>query len=162
MIWLTEEDIEVLIKEDILEQVLDETSEDDNDPLKDGAEQYAIAEVTDYINVRYDTNAIFSASGNNRHQSILRITLDLFLYHLHSRVNPGSIPETRLQRYHDAIKWLKEVSMGKIAPKGLPYPQDDACGNLDVWGVWSDQKFESDYNKFPGPWNNGENIQGPW
>jgi hypothetical protein len=46
------------------------------------------------------------------------------LYHLHSRVNPKSVPELRAQRYDDALSWLKRVSRGELTP-ALPELPDE-------------------------------------
>lgn len=40
--------------------------------------------------------------------------IDLTLYHIHSRINPRNVPEIRLNRRDEAIKWLGLISDGKI------------------------------------------------
>jgi hypothetical protein len=54
--------------------------------------------------------------SDNRHQYLLTIYIDITLYHAHSRINPRNIPEFRIQRYDDAISWLKMVNAGKVTP----------------------------------------------
>lgn len=54
--------------------------------------------------------------SDNRHQYLLTIFIDVTLYHAHSRINPRNIPEFRIQRYDDAISWLKKVNSGKVTP----------------------------------------------
>lgn len=54
--------------------------------------------------------------GDNRNQYLLTIFIDITLYHAHSRINPRNIPEFRIERYRDAIQWLKSVNSGKISP----------------------------------------------
>lgn len=51
-----------------------------------------------------------------RHQYLLTIFIDVTLYHAHSRINPRNIPEFRVQRYDDAVSWLKMVNSGKVTP----------------------------------------------
>jgi hypothetical protein len=40
--------------------------------------------------------------------------IDLTLYHIHSRINPRNVPEIRLNRRDEAVKWLGLISDGKI------------------------------------------------
>jgi len=40
--------------------------------------------------------------------------IDITLYHLHSRINPRNIPDLRLTRRDEAVKWLTMISKGDI------------------------------------------------
>jgi hypothetical protein len=74
------------------------------------------------------------------------IMCDLMLFHLHSPLNGRNIPELRQKRYDDAMKWLTQVKDGKLVPKGLPVKEDDPDDeNAGEWGLWSSEKFNSDY-----------------
>lgn len=53
---------------------------------------------------------------DNRHQYLLTLFIDVTLYHAHSRINPRNIPEFRIERYRDAVSWLKMVNSGKVTP----------------------------------------------
>ncbi len=142
MTFLTDSDLQTIIKIDHLLQVLDEDA-----GAKDESEAMAIAEIKDYLNASYNTNAIFSAVGNSRHKSIIRIAVDIMLYHLHARIDPNQIPEIRQIRYDAAIKWLREVRDGKMSPEGLPFIDEDGDGQPDA-GLWrlSDRgRFNSEY-----------------
>ena len=46
-------------------------------------------------------------AGDNRNQQLVNYCIDIALYHLHSRIAPRNIPELRVKRYDDAIKWFK-------------------------------------------------------
>ena len=59
--------------------------------------------------------AIFGASGANRNAEIIMYYIDMVLYHLHSRINPGQVPELRKERYGDAITWLDKMASGDYA-----------------------------------------------
>lgn len=67
--------------------------------------------------------------GDTRHQLILMHMVDVTLYHLHARVQPRNIPEYRIQRYDDCMRWFKMVNSGKITP-ALPTLPDDAGSNI--------------------------------
>lgn len=53
---------------------------------------------------------------DNRHQFLLTIFIDTTLYHAHSTINPRNIPDFRIERYDNAIEWLKKVNSGKVSP----------------------------------------------
>lgn len=60
----------------------------------------------------------FWSAVDNRSALILRFLIDLILYEIHCRINPRNIPEHRIQRRDDAIKWLK----GCADPRGNMNP----------------------------------------
>ena len=47
--------------------------------------------------------------GDTRPALIKRHLINISLYELHSRINPRNIPEFRIQRRDDSIKWLELV-----------------------------------------------------
>lgn len=142
MIFLTDADLDQTIKADHLLQVLDGDA-----AAKDEAEKTAIAQVEDYLSEIYNTNAIFAATGNNRHKSIIRIVMALMLYHLHKRIDPTMIPEIRRVEYEDAIAELQKIHDGRISPKGLPLIDENGDGEPDPgdWRLGDKGRFNSDY-----------------
>lgn len=66
-------------------------------------------------------------SGDNRNQQIRLYMIDIVLYHLHSRINPRNIPDFRIARRDDAVKWLGLISNGKIMAN-LPIHQNETKG----------------------------------
>jgi hypothetical protein len=142
MIFLTDADLDQTIKADHLLQVLDGDA-----AAKDEAEKTAIAQVEDYLSEIYNTNAIFAATGNNRHKSIIRIVMALMLYHLHKRIDPTMIPEIRRIEYEDVLAELQKIHDGRISPKGLPLIDEDGDGEADAghWRLGDKGRFNSDY-----------------
>lgn len=122
MAFLTTTDYKDQIQDDILAQVIEEQ----NDYLA-AAERKAQAEMTGYLNVRYEVAAIFAQSGEGRNAEIVMYMVDLVLYHLHSRISPGQVPELRRERYNEAKRWLEWVSQGKLEPM-LPKPTGSDSG----------------------------------
>lgn len=55
-------------------------------------------------------NATYFEEIESRNALIVRQMVDLVLYELHSRINPRNIPEHRIQRRDDAIKYLRDVA----------------------------------------------------
>lgn len=58
-------------------------------------------------------------AGDNRNQKMLQTVIDVVLYNLHSRVAPTNVPENRLIRYDNAIRWLKQCAKGDDITSGL-------------------------------------------
>jgi hypothetical protein len=70
-----------------------------------------------------DTN--FFEEEDDRNQKLVQVTTDVFLYHLHTRLNPRNVPMHRKIRYDgdgdiqkamSATKWLLMVQKGTITP----------------------------------------------
>lgn len=69
---------------------------------------YTVPVNTDILNTTY------WAATDNRSQQLLTYMIDITLYHLHARIAPRNIPDLRVKRYDDAIKWLKAAGKGEI------------------------------------------------
>lgn len=123
MAFLTDTDYKSQIKDNILSTVLENTAS-----LRTDAERKAQAQLTSALNVRFDVPAIFAASGDARNAEVVMYMIDLALYHLHSRINPGQVPQLRSDRYQDAVNWMKAVASGKLEPD-LPKPEFDSEGS---------------------------------
>lgn len=82
-------------------------------------ENQAVAEMKPYLSGRYDVDAIFSASGDDRHDLVLMFAKDISIYHLCS-IREGLMTQTRIDRYERAVKWLTDVRDGKLVVEGLP------------------------------------------
>lgn len=121
-LFVNKEDYGSAIDENLLDDIIDF-----DDDLLNIAEQEGISEMKSYLNSRYDTAAVFGASGADRNPIVLRYLIDITLYHLHSRINPRKVPELRKDRYKKAMEWLMMVSEQKLNPD-LPVP---ATGTKD-------------------------------
>lgn len=60
------------------------------------------------------TNTLYWTAGDSRNNHIMMLYIDLTLYHLHSRISPRNIPEWRVQRRDDAIKYLDKIAKGLV------------------------------------------------
>lgn len=80
------------------------------------AEAEAMEEIAGYLRPVYDTDAVFSASGDNRNRLIVMYTADIVLFHLTASQPQKMGSEIRKERYDRAIKWLEGVQAGKIIP----------------------------------------------
>lgn len=115
MAFLTKDDFLSIIREN----VLDDITEFNDDKITTGIEE-AVSVMEGYLASRYDTDAIFLATGEDRNKSIVMYCKDIVLYNLHSNISPRKIPKLRYDRYNAAMDWLEKVSDCKINPSGLP------------------------------------------
>lgn len=117
----------------IKETLLDDITET-NDDLLDSAEKKAIAFMKGYLNARYDCDAIFSATGDDRDPVILMRAVDISLYYLHRLTNWRNVPRFRQEAYQEAKEWLEKVNKLEINPVGLPKVADDTTRQPLQWG----------------------------
>jgi len=68
------------------------------------------------------TNEAFWSDSDNRDQQMVMYFIDITLYHIHQRIAPQNIPVLRVERYHNAIDWLKMCAKGDVTPN-LPMLQ---------------------------------------
>lgn len=114
------EDYDASIHRDILDAL---TREDAS--LVEICEDRAIAEMRGYLSGRYDCDAIFSASGEKRHQLVLMMALDIAIYHIFSIHNPMKLSQLRKDRYERAVEWMKAVAAGTISIDGAPLATEE-------------------------------------
>ena len=57
--------------------------------------------------------------GDNRNPQMVNSCIDVALFTIHSRIAPNNIPDLRVKRYDDVIKWLKDVAKGEYVTANL-------------------------------------------
>lgn len=140
MSFITDNDYKVVIGDTAL-KVISQVSEQ----VRDAAELQAQAEMSGYLNPKYDTDIIFAPNGNLPEAArslIVMYVCDIALYHMSASL-PGKMgAEIRKERYERAIKWLEGVATGKIAPTGLPYREAADSTGRPISGsrYYSDKK----------------------
>lgn len=87
----------------------------------------ATAEAIGYLTA-YDTEAIFTATGDNRNPILLLYIKDVAVWHFIQLSNPAVDMELRQTRYEKALKWFEKVQAGKTNPS-LPLPAPPADGS---------------------------------
>jgi len=134
MMFITNEDYNVVIGEQAL-KVISQVNED----IQISAETEAKEEISGYLRPKYDTNAIFSATGIERNRLIVMYTCDIALYHMAASLPQKMGMEIRKERYERAIKWLEGVQAGKIVPD-LPLATDEDGNPIGFPMVYGGQK----------------------
>lgn len=121
MSFINAEDYTSLIRNEVKNILLENYSET---KLK-GAEQMAIAQAKNYLAGKYDVNLIFSETGDNRNSHILMLVIDCTLYHLYTSTVPDKMPDSRANRYQDAIDWLKAEKKAADISADLPKKKNE-------------------------------------
>lgn len=87
-----------------------------NETIRTKANLLAMAEAQSYLIQKYDINAEFAKTGDDRDQQMLSTIVDIALFHIHKRIAPRNIPQLRQNAYDAAIEWLKMCAYGDITP----------------------------------------------
>lgn len=132
--FITDEDYKVVIGDQALKVVSQVSAEN-----RANAEKEAIEEVSSYLRPKYDTEAVFSAAGEQRNKLIVMYTCDCALYHMTSSAPQKMGMEIRKERYERAIKWLEGVQAGKIMPD-LPLATDEQGEPTGLTFTYGSQK----------------------
>lgn len=113
-------------------EILDALVRDDQS-LVEICEDRAIAEMRCYLSKRYDCDAIFSASGENRNQLILMMVIDIAVYHIFCIHNPQKLSQIRKDRYERAVEWMRAVADEEISIEGVPMlPEDERASKASL------------------------------
>lgn len=104
----------------------------------------AISETESYLSA-YDTQAIFSAEGDERNPIILMYVKDIAVWHFVTKSNAGVELELRQTRYKNAIDFLKNIQSGKANPN-LPLRQyPDAIAGKEFMSYGSNPKRKNHF-----------------
>jgi len=131
--FVTDQDYKVVIGEQAL-KVVSQVSQQN----RANAETEAVEEISGYLRPKYDTNAIFSATGTERNHLIVMYTCDIALYHMAASTPQKMGMEIRKERYERAIMWLEGVQAGKIIPD-LPLATDEEGNPAALPFSWGSQ-----------------------
>ena len=101
--------------------------------------QFIDEEISGYLRPKYDTVAIFEATGTQRNRLVVMYTCDIALYHMAASAPQKMGMEIRKERYERAIKWLEGVQAGKIIPD-LPLAIDENGNPVGFPLVYGSQK----------------------
>lgn len=132
--FITDEDYRVVIGEQAL-KVVSQVSEKN----RANAEVEAVEEIAGYLRPKYDTAAVFSASGSDRNRLVVMYVCDIAIYHMAASTPQKMGMEIRKERYERAVKWLEGVQAGKIVPD-LPLAMDEYGEPVGMPMVYGCQK----------------------
>lgn len=110
-------------------RLLDESILDGADVL-DIIEGQNISLFTSKLNARYDTDALFSQTGEDRHPLIVKYLTVFVLYDVIRRNAARKVPIDLVELRKEAMAWLDAVRDGVEHPTGLPL--SETGGENDV------------------------------
>jgi hypothetical protein len=111
----------------------------DDNVIAKKAIRAGISEVQSYLS-KYDTDFLFSQSGDNRDEHLLFIVKDVAAWHLVSLANPNIDLSLRERRYDAAIDWLNRVQRGAAVPNYPLLSGDGPGGVIGIVKTGSNQK----------------------
>lgn len=129
-------DYDATIHREILDSLLRE--EAGSSATVEVCENRAIATVRSLIGNRYDCDAIFAATGDQRNVIILKVCVDIAVYEIFCRHNPYKMSKIREDRYKDAMTFLREVRDFDASIEGAPLLPEETQADNSRWQIESD------------------------
>lgn len=129
-------DYDATIHREILDSLLRE--EAGSSATVEVCENRAIATVRSLIGKRYDCDAIFAATGDQRNVIILKVCLDIAVYEIFCQHNPYKMSKIREDRYKDAMTLLREVRDFDASIDGAPLLPEETQADNSLWQIESD------------------------
>lgn len=129
-------DYDATIHREILDSLLRE--EAGSSATVEVCENRAIATVRSLIGNRYDCDAIFAATGDQRNVIILKVCLDIAVYEIFCQHNPYKMSQIRKDRYDDAMTFLREVRDFDANIDGAPLLPEETQADNSRWQIESD------------------------
>lgn len=112
----------------------------EDDAVVEVCEDRAVAEMRCYLSKRYDCDAIFAARGEQRHQLVLMMAIDIAVYHIFCLHNPQKISQVRKDRYERAVEWMKAVAAEDISIEGAPLLPEEERASKAAFRIQSNRK----------------------
>jgi len=131
MIFLEQIDLET----QMFQQFFNQDNSPNKDEILDNIEQQNIALIKSKLNGRYDTTAIFSATGTDRHWLIIKILTKLVIYDFIRRNAARKLPNDLVKEWEWAMEILEKIKAGKETPEGLPpVTNEDGTTGTIIYG----------------------------
>lgn len=133
--FITVDDYDATIHREILDSLLREDA--GSSATVEVCENRAIATVRALIGNRYDCDAIFSATGDERNIIILKVCVDIAVYEIFCQHNPYKMSQIRKDRYEDAMTFLREVRDFDANIDGAPLLPEETQADNSRWQIAS-------------------------
>lgn len=134
--WITKSDYVHTIQDKRLNMMLEDT-----DTILDVPEQTAIQVVRDALHSRFDVDAIFATTGDDRPKQVLKWCIDIAIYFVYERVPDKLVPERIKENYARTLDTLLDIADGK---KSIELPRlEDTEGNPKSKFRWGSKESRS-------------------
>ena len=94
--------------------------------------------------LRYNADAIFAATGDDRNPLVLAYTKDIALYHLVQLNNTDVLWDSIKEKYDRAIAYLKRIQKGEVSISSLPLlelSEEEESNDIQAFRMGSRKKF---------------------
>lgn len=122
-------DLNFLLQADLDAQIINqfvvERADEDVTEILKTIEKQQIAVIKAKLKGRYDIDAIFNATAENRHYLIIKILSVLVVYNFIRRNAARKVPTDYFKEWEWAMKTLESIKAGKELPEGLPVAKDE-------------------------------------
>lgn len=118
MIYILEEDLELLKQQHIIDQF-----SSDSDRIIEACELFAISMIKAYVGTSYDIDAMITAP--NRNFFLVRCLLDIMMYDLATRVSSIQMSILIQDRYEKTISFLRDAGAGKLQLNWITFDEDE-------------------------------------
>ena len=129
-------DYDATIHREILDSLLRGDAAEGNAVIE-VCENRAVATVRSLIGARYDCDAIFSATGDERNVLVLKVCVDIAVYEIFCQHNPYKMSQVRKDRYDDAMQWLRDVRDFNANIEGAPLLDEERQKDNSRWLIGS-------------------------
>lgn len=129
-------DYDATIHREILDSLLRGDAAEGNAVIE-VCENRAVATVRSLIGARYDCDAIFSATGDERNVLVLKVCVDIAVYEIFCQHNPYKMSQVRKDRYDDAMQWLRDVRDFNANIEGAPLLDEESRKDNSRWLIGS-------------------------
>lgn len=98
-----------------------------SDAVELSCESMALAKIRSALHGRYDVDALYAATGDDRSPLLVLHVLNTFVYLLYRRINPRKIPQEVKDDHDETLAWLERVANHKETPDFPPItpPEED-------------------------------------
>jgi len=129
MAFLTKDELRTVSTTELIDKL---TASDDT--IVDTIIEESISLMKGYLSKYYNVEAIFSATGNNRHRTVLKKLKDIVIFEIYERHTREHNQAAR-RRFEEAMLWLENLNKGEFYDRTLPpieQPADTATQSDDI------------------------------
>lgn len=159
MRFIQYEELLLKIKENVLEDIIEDTGITSGSTILSEIEQEAIDEVRVYCDQFYNVDTLLSAatgqttgttSGTTngtitRDKFLVKLIIDIMLYNISMKLTPDNIPSIRQIRYDQTKSDLEKISKRIIVPNWPLAKRDSETENTSEMLWYSEEKTNTTY-----------------
>lgn len=128
MAFLNKDELKTVVTAELIDKL---TAHDDS--IVTTIIDESISMMRGYLSKHYDVEAIFNASGSDRHQTVLKKLKDIVVFEIYER-HTRELNQAARRRFDEAMLWLENLNKGEFFDRTLParQSQPDSTGGNDI------------------------------